>query len=73
VQHQKFQLKVDNLIANLKLLDIQGYDMVLGVSWMKQVRPVTFDFVEGTCELRNESKPIKLISGGQFADANMCE
>ena len=31
-------------MANLRVLELGGYDIVLGVDWMKNVSPLTFDF-----------------------------
>lgn len=60
----KFQLQGHELIANLRLLDIQRYDVILGVSWMKKVGPVTMDFEKGTYEIKHKGRKIDLVLGG---------
>jgi len=37
IQGQEFHI-------NLRILELGGYDIVLGVDWMRKVSPLTFDF-----------------------------
>ena len=45
---QEYEFKVD-----LRVLELGGYDIVLGVDWMRTISPLTFDFnkLEVTAEM----------------------
>ena len=42
--------------SDFRILDLKGYDVVLGVSWLKQYNPTTFDWIQRTLTITKESK-----------------
>ena len=49
--------------ANLRLLKLGGYDLVLGVDWMKNVSPINFDF--NKMEVTFEKEGRKCLTGSK--------
>ena len=50
-------------VHDLRVLQMGGSDMVLGVDWMKKYSPLIFDFNEMTLSFTKEGKQIKLKGG----------
>lgn len=46
--------------ANMNIIPLGGYDMILGVNWMKTVSPITFDFGTGTINIKWIGKRLTL-------------
>ena len=47
--------------ADLRLLKLGGYDIVLGVDWMKEVSPISFDFNKMEVTFEKDGKRRTLI------------
>ena len=45
---------------DLKVMDLSGWDMILGVDWMTQFSPITFDFHKLTISLQDQGEAIHL-------------
>ncbi|KAF3774021.1 hypothetical protein EJ110_NYTH54062 [Nymphaea thermarum] len=45
---------------DFRILDLGTYDIVLGTDWMKEVNPITFDFVQSTQPLRRTGRRLFL-------------
>lgn len=41
-----YSLQGQTFKDNLRLLNIQGYDMILGIDWLTQFRPMQVDWLE---------------------------
>ena len=52
----KWVMQGVEFVANLRVLELGGCDIVLGVDWMKNVSPLTFDFkkLEVTVDLEGQ-------------------
>lgn len=64
IQGWEFQYK-------LRTLKLTWSDMVLGVNWMSQFGPITFDFVQECIQLRSNGEMIELKSGMSKCPAKM--
>jgi Retroviral aspartyl protease len=42
----KFSLQGHEFWADMRILDIKGYDMILGLDWLAQYRPMQVDWLE---------------------------
>ena len=45
---------------DLKVMDLSGWDIILGVDWMTQFSPITFDFHKLTISLQNQGEAVHL-------------
>lgn len=59
----KWEMQGEGFEADLRLLQLGGYDMVLGVDWMKGVSPISFDFNRMEVSFDKEGKRMTLKGG----------
>ncbi|KAK2978814.1 hypothetical protein RJ640_015247 [Escallonia rubra] len=52
--------------SNMMVLPLGGYEHVLGLSWLKKLGQVQFDFKEMTMTLNIGGKPITFHGGNDF-------
>jgi hypothetical protein len=46
--------------VNAKVVNIEAYDLVLGMDWLEQFQPMTCDWLEKWLEFRHKGKLIRL-------------
>ena len=63
MQGEKFE-------TDLRLLQLGGCDVVLGVDWMKGVSPISFDFNKMEVSFENEGRKMTLSKG---KEVGMCK
>ena len=51
----QFSIQKVKFRSDFKVLELKGYDIVLGVSWLKQYSPTTIDWVTRTITVTKES------------------
>lgn len=64
MQEEKFEV-------DLKLLQLEGCDVVLGVDWMKGVSPISFDFNRMEVSFEKGGRRMTLRSGKETATYKM--
>jgi len=57
--------------TDLSLLQLGGYDVVLGVDWMKRVNPISFDFNRMEVSFEKEGRKMMLSKGKEMATCKM--
>ncbi|KAJ3687784.1 hypothetical protein LUZ61_016948 [Rhynchospora tenuis] len=45
---------------DMRVLDVQGYDMILGIDWLISLGPMNIDWGVGSIEFQHNNKPVKL-------------
>ncbi|KAJ3686553.1 hypothetical protein LUZ61_015717 [Rhynchospora tenuis] len=45
---------------DMRVLDVQGYDMILGIDWLISLGPMKIDWGVGSIEFQHNNKPVKL-------------
>ncbi|KAJ3691747.1 hypothetical protein LUZ61_020911 [Rhynchospora tenuis] len=68
-----FQLQTHKFVGDFRVLEVQGYDIILGMDWMAQVGPVVIDCVQGCVHLTSEGKLVKLQVQQEIAEVQMFE
>ena len=58
---------------NLRVLNIQGYDVILGINWLAQYRPMQVDWLEKWIAFEKNGKPVKLQMREECAQIKMCQ
>lgn len=66
-----WKMQKDEFEADLRLLQLGGCDVVLGVDWMKGVSPISFDFNRMEVSSEKEGKRMTLTSGQEVATCKM--
>ena len=57
--------------ADLCLLKLGAYDMVLGVDWMREVSPICFDFNQMEVTFEKEGRRMTLTSSAEAATCKL--
>ncbi|XP_075095428.1 uncharacterized protein LOC142173703 [Nicotiana tabacum] len=56
----KWKMQGIDFEHKLRLLDIGGFDIVLGVDWMRKHNPIVFDFIEYRLQVSVKGKRVEL-------------
>ncbi|KAJ4756090.1 polyprotein [Rhynchospora pubera] len=56
----QFRLQGHEFERDMRVLDVQGYDMILGIDWLTSLGPMKVDWGKGEIEFKKEEKEIKL-------------
>ncbi|XP_078173280.1 uncharacterized protein LOC144567100 [Carex rostrata] len=56
----KFFLQDNDFQANLRVLDVQGHDLLLGIDWLTQLESSLVDWSKGSVKLKKNGRFIKL-------------
>lgn len=67
-----FTLQGKEIEADLRVLDVPGYDIILGVDWMKKFGS-KIDYDEGTVCLKHKGQPVKLVMEEVVAEIRLTE
>ncbi|KAJ4770480.1 polyprotein [Rhynchospora pubera] len=57
----KFSLQGLELEEDLRLLAVQGFDMILGLDWLVSLGPMKIDWGKGCLEFNQDGKDVKLM------------
>ncbi|KAJ4764940.1 polyprotein [Rhynchospora pubera] len=68
-----FKLQNHSLCVTVRLLNIQGYDLILGMDWLSQHGPMSIDWEAGKVQLCKEGKVMDLVVTQEEATAHMCQ
>lgn len=59
--------------ADMRVLDVPGYDVILGMDWICEVGPVTIDGKKGDIRLGCTETPVYLKIEGAVAEVRLCD
>ncbi|KAJ1699376.1 hypothetical protein LUZ63_007888 [Rhynchospora breviuscula] len=68
-----FPLQNYALTATVKLLNIQGYDLILGIDWLAQHGPMTIDWELGQLQLFREGQKLVFKVQNEVAEVILCQ
>ncbi|KAJ4748790.1 polyprotein [Rhynchospora pubera] len=68
-----FSLQNHALTATVRLLNIQGYDLILGMDWLSQHGPMTIDWELGQLQLFKEGQKLIFQVKNEVAEVRMCQ
>ncbi|XP_071939819.1 uncharacterized protein [Coffea arabica] len=60
IPNMKWEMQGHNFTQDVYVLDLEPYDLILGVDWMKHYSPMTFDFKELTLSFDKEGETVLL-------------
>ncbi|KAJ1694535.1 hypothetical protein LUZ63_011233 [Rhynchospora breviuscula] len=68
-----FDLQNHQFEGEFRVLEVQGYDVILGMDWIASVGPVCIDCVKGKVQLKQGGKEISLQVQGELAEVKLCQ
>ncbi|KAJ3685964.1 hypothetical protein LUZ61_015128 [Rhynchospora tenuis] len=68
-----FSLQNHVLQGKVRLLNIQGYDLILGMDWLAQHGPMTIDWQLGQLQLFQSGKPMVFQVQNEVAEVKLCQ
>ncbi|KAJ4789012.1 polyprotein [Rhynchospora pubera] len=72
-QALKFKLQGHEFERDVRLLAIQGYDMILGLDWLTSLGPMKIDWSQGSLEFCTEGKDVKLRVREEIAEVKLVD
>ncbi|KAJ4753527.1 polyprotein [Rhynchospora pubera] len=72
-QPLRFQLQNHEFEGDFRVLEVQGYDIILGMDWIAKVGPVVIDCVQGLVKLTHHDKEISLQVQKEVAEVKLCQ
>ncbi|KAJ3709255.1 hypothetical protein LUZ61_012960 [Rhynchospora tenuis] len=71
-QTLQFTLHNHQFEGEFRVLEVQGYDIILGMDWIAMVGPVIIDCVQGLVKLKHHGKEISLKVQNEVAEVKLC-
>ncbi|KAJ3704876.1 hypothetical protein LUZ61_008581 [Rhynchospora tenuis] len=68
-----FTLKNHAFQGTVRLLNIQGYDLILGMDWLSLHGPMMIDWEGGKLQLHKEGKAVELLVQQEVAEVHLCQ
>jgi Retroviral aspartyl protease/Ty3 transposon capsid-like protein len=72
-QGLQFSIQGHNFCHDLRLLQVQGYDMILGLYWLATLGPMQIDWQNKWIEFQQKGKIVKLQVTPEHAVLKVCE
>ncbi|KAJ3687163.1 hypothetical protein LUZ61_016327 [Rhynchospora tenuis] len=72
-QDLPFSLQNHDLTGDVRLLNIQGYDLILGMDWLAQHGPMTIDWELGQLQLFKSGKKMVFQVQNETAEVKLCQ
>ncbi|KAJ4750853.1 polyprotein [Rhynchospora pubera] len=69
--HLKFSIQGHEFHKEVRLLDVQGYDMILGLDWLMSLDPMMIDWSKGIIEFNKEGKKVVLQVQAEKAEVTL--
>ncbi|KAJ3702738.1 hypothetical protein LUZ61_006443 [Rhynchospora tenuis] len=68
-----FSLQGHQFEGAFRVLEVQGYDVILGMDWIAKVGLVVIDCVKGLVQLKQGDNTISLQVQGEVAEVKLCD
>ncbi|KAJ4788261.1 polyprotein [Rhynchospora pubera] len=72
-QNLSFQLQGTEFSGDLRVLEIQGYDVILGMDWLSQFGLMTVDWNQGALYIKHQGQDVKLQVENISAEVHICQ
>jgi hypothetical protein len=72
---ENLQFKLQNLEfeTEVRVLDVQGYDLILGIDWLSSFGQMTVDWSKGMLKLKHKGKQVILQVQDVTAERKVCQ
>ncbi|KAJ4807602.1 polyprotein [Rhynchospora pubera] len=71
-QPLQFALQQHQFEGEFRVLEVQGYDVILGMDWIAKVGPVIIDCVQGVVKLKQGDTEVSLLLQSEVAEVKLC-
>ncbi|KAJ3690822.1 hypothetical protein LUZ61_019986 [Rhynchospora tenuis] len=68
----KFSIQGNEFVKDVRLLDIQGYDLILGLDWLTDRGPMLVDWKNGCLKFKNREKEVRLQVCDETTEVAVC-
>ncbi|KAJ4789708.1 polyprotein [Rhynchospora pubera] len=69
----KFSIQGHEFEKDMRVLDVKGYDLILGLDWLRDMGPMVVDWSKGCLAFKKDNKDIKLQVCEEVAEVRMCQ
>ncbi|KAJ4807897.1 polyprotein [Rhynchospora pubera] len=69
----KFSIQGNEFKKDMRILDVKGYDLILGFDWLTELGPMLIDWKKGVLKFKQGSKEVKLQVCTETAEISLCE
>ncbi|KAJ1699965.1 hypothetical protein LUZ63_008477 [Rhynchospora breviuscula] len=69
----QFSIQGYEFTKDVRLLSVQGYDMILGLDWLMSLGPMSIDWSKGRLEFNNNGQEVKLQVKSEIAEVKIME
>ncbi|KAJ4733316.1 polyprotein [Rhynchospora pubera] len=68
----KFTLQGHEFKKDMRVLDVKGYDLILGIDWLTELGPMMVDWGQGQIKFKRGNKEVQLQVNEEVAEVRMC-
>ena len=69
----QFKLQNHEFETEVRVLDVQGYDLILGIDWLSSFGQMTVDWSKGMRKLKHKGKQVILQVQDVTAELKVCQ
>ncbi|KAJ3707248.1 hypothetical protein LUZ61_010953 [Rhynchospora tenuis] len=69
----RFSLQGHEFHKDMRLLDVKGYDLILGLDWLNEMGPMVVDWKKGSIKFSRGSEEIHLQASDEVAELKLCQ
>ncbi|KAJ4807007.1 polyprotein [Rhynchospora pubera] len=69
----KFTLQSHEFDKDMRVLDVKGYDLILGLDWLTELGPMMVDWGKGYLAFQKDNKQIQLKVQEEVAEVHLCQ
>ncbi|KAJ4750063.1 polyprotein [Rhynchospora pubera] len=69
----KFSIQGHDFERDMRVLDVKGYDVILGLDWLNEMGPMMIDWNKGSIKFKRGNKEVKLQVNEEVAEIKMCQ
>ncbi|KAJ3701444.1 hypothetical protein LUZ61_005149 [Rhynchospora tenuis] len=68
-----FSIQGHEFQKDMRVLDVKGYDLILGLDWLNELGPMLIDWKKGTIKFQKGKQEVKLQVCDEVAEVRMCQ
>ncbi|KAJ4810364.1 polyprotein [Rhynchospora pubera] len=68
----KFSIQGHEFQKDMRVLDVKGYDLILGLDWLTEMGPMMVDWGTGSIEFKKGNQMVKLQVRDEIAEVHLC-
>ncbi|KAJ4817820.1 polyprotein [Rhynchospora pubera] len=69
----KFSLQGHEFQKDMRVLNVTGYDLILGLDWLTELGPMLIDWNKGSLKFKRGNTEVRLQVGHESAEVQLCQ